>query len=154
MPAPNRCHLSDVPKQEQILLDRGQRAVNPRLTKVNGPSKAGPVTVNRTPPRPGRSGDDPQTKLKVPPLLRPGPTPYGQRWVPWDHDTLLSESPFPVPMAVQTTRWGLGRSRGGTLSLICGSSPLRSGRGGVRFTVTGPASDGPLTLVKRGFTAL
>ena len=57
MPAPNRCQLSAVPKQEQILLDRGQRAVNPRLTKVNWPSEAGPATVNRTPPRPGRSGD-------------------------------------------------------------------------------------------------
>ena len=57
MPALNRCQLSAVPKQEQILLDRGQRAVNPRLTKVNRPSEAGPVTVNQTPPRPGRSCD-------------------------------------------------------------------------------------------------
>ena len=32
-------------------------------------------------------------------------------------------------------------------------SPLRPGRGGVRFTVAGPASDGPLTLVERGVTA-
>ena len=55
MPAPNRCQLSAVPKQ--ILLDRGQRAVTPRSTKVNGPSEAGPATVHRTPPRPGRSGD-------------------------------------------------------------------------------------------------
>ena len=30
----------------------------------------------------------------------------------------------------------------------------RPGRGGVRFIVTGPASDGPLTLVERGVTAL
>ena len=57
IPAPNRCQLSAVPKQEQILLDHGQRAVNLRLTKVNGPSEAGPVTVNRMPPLPGRSGD-------------------------------------------------------------------------------------------------
>ena len=79
MPATNGCQLSAVPKQEQILLDRGQRAVNPRLTKVNWPLEAGPVTVNRwTPPRPGRSGDNPQTKLKVPPLLCPRP-----HWVVW-----------------------------------------------------------------------
>ena len=44
MPALNRCRLLAVPKQEQILLDRGRRAVNQRLTKVNGPSEAGPVT--------------------------------------------------------------------------------------------------------------
>ena len=65
MPAPNRCQLSAVPKQEQILLDRGQRAVTPRSTKVNGPSEAGPVTVNRTPPRPGRSGDEAWISLCV-----------------------------------------------------------------------------------------
>ena len=57
MPVPNRCQLSAVPKQEQILLDSGQRAVTPCSTKVNWPSEAGLVTVNRTPPRPGRSGD-------------------------------------------------------------------------------------------------
>ena len=34
------------------------------------------------------------------------------------------------------------------------ASQLRPGRGVVLFTVTGPASDGPLTLVKHGFTAL
>ena len=57
MPALNRCQLFDVPKQEQILLDHGQRAVNPSLTKVNGPSEAGPVTVNWMPPLPGQSCD-------------------------------------------------------------------------------------------------
>ena len=31
----DQCQLSAAPKQEQILLDCGQRAVNPRLTKVN-----------------------------------------------------------------------------------------------------------------------
>ena len=50
--------MPTVPKQEQILLNRGQRAVTPRSTKVNGPSEAELVTVNRTPPRPGRSGDE------------------------------------------------------------------------------------------------
>ena len=59
------------------MLDCGQRAVNPRLTKVNRQSEAGPVTV-WTPPRPGQSGDNPQTKLKVPPLLCPRP-----HWVVW-----------------------------------------------------------------------
>ena len=81
MPAPNLCQLSAVPKQEQILLDRGQRTVTPRSTKVNGPSEAGPVTVNRTPPRPGRCGDNPQTKLEFPPLPRPRPIGWsGQPW--------------------------------------------------------------------------
>ena len=42
----------------------------------------------------------------------------------------------------------------GFLGLAGVTSTLRPGRGGVRFTVTGPASDGPLTLVERGVTAL
>ena len=57
VPTNARSKQMPVPKQEQILLDSGQRAVNPCLTKVNGPSEAGPVTVNRTTPRPGRSCD-------------------------------------------------------------------------------------------------
>ena len=59
MPALNRCQLSAVTKQEPILLDSGQRAVNPRLTKVIGQWEAGPVTVNLMLPLPGRNSDGP-----------------------------------------------------------------------------------------------
>ena len=107
MPAPNRCKLLDVPK----LLDCGQRAVNLRLTKVNGQQEAGPVFVNQTPPLPGRSCDDPQTELKVPPLRILGP-----HWV--------------VRTAMGTGMGDLERSFGGvpgdpTLALGGGACPTR-----------------------------